>query len=310
MYKNNRIAVVVPAYNEEKLIPNVMNSIPDFVDYVIIVDDASQDSTYQVAESHKDKRKIVLKHEKNQGVGGAIITGHKKAIELDADVSVVMAGDGQMDPMYLPDLLDAIIDGSYDYTKGNRFLVKDSLKGMPKLRIMGNTALTFLTKLASGYWKIFDPQNGYTAIRTSALKQLDLDSISKRYEFENDMLVNLNIHNLRVKDVSIPSSYGDEKSKIKLYSFIPRTSLFLIKGFFRRIVQKYILRDFHPTALLLLSGLGLSLVGMLFGFYVVYLSIGPSTPSTGTVMLSILPLIVGFQLLLSAFILDIINEPG
>lgn len=308
MYKGNKIAVVVPAHNEERLIGQVIDTMPSYVDRIIIVDDVSTDDTYKVAKSHTDSRTIIIKHEKNQGVGGAIITGHKKAIEL-TDISVVMAGDGQMDPQYLPNLLDVIIDEDYDYAKGNRFLAKDSLKGMPKLRILGNTILTFLTKLTSGYWSIFDPQDGYTAIKTNVLKQLDLDDISKRYEFENDMLVHLNINNFRVKDVSIPASYGSEKSKIKLYSFIPRITFFLARRFCKRVMEKYVLRDFHPIALLLISGLMLFVWGILFGFYVLFTSLGPPSASTGTVMLSVLPFLIGSQLLIAAFVLDIMETP-
>jgi glycosyltransferase involved in cell wall biosynthesis len=309
MYETYKTAVVIPAYNEEKLIRHVIDSIPLFVDYIIIVDDASRDCTYNAAKSKGDDRTIILRHDKNLGVGGAIITGHKKAIEIGVDISIVMAGDAQMDPKYLPVLLDAIINGGYDYAKGNRFLGRNSLKGMPPFRVFGNTILTFLTKLASGYWNIFDPQNGYTAIKTSVLKQLDLDGLSKRYEFENDMLVNLNIGGFRVKDISIPALYGDEKSKILLHTFIPRTTLFLVGAFVRRIREKYMLRDFHPIALLLISGLFLFSFGFVFGLYIVYLRFGTTVISTGTIMISILPLLIGFQLLLAAFILDVIETP-
>ena len=309
MYRKNKIAVVVPAYNEERFICKVLDTIPAYVDRIIVVDDKSTDNTYKVAESHADNRTLLIKHHQNKGVGGAIITGHKKAIELDADISVVIAGDGQMDPQYLSKLLDAIIHEGYDYAKGNRFLDRGSREGMPNLRIMGNILLTFLTKLSSGYWNIFDPQNGYTAIRVSVLEKLDLGDISKGYEFENDMLVHLNIGNFRVKDVSIPARYGTEKSDIKVHIFIPRTSIILTKRFFRRIKEKYILRNFHPIGLLLASGLILFLWGILFGFYVWYVSLGLPEASTGTVMLSVLPLLLGFQLLLGAFILDIIETP-
>jgi len=309
MYKDNRIAVIIPAYNEEKLIGDVVGSIPEYVDYIIVVDDASKDNTYKSAKSNPNKKVVAIQHKKNQGVGGAIVTGHTKAIELDANLVAVMAGDGQMDPKYLPRLLDAIIDEGYDYAKGNRFLGRDSLRGMPMFRVLGNTILTFLNKLASGYWNIFDPQNGYTAIKTSVLQQLDLDRISKRYEFENDMLVQLNIRNFRVKDVSISALYGEEKSKIKLHTFIPRTSLFLLKSFIRRITEKYVLRDFHPIALLLVSGGLLFMWGIAFGGYNWYIHFGGAATPTGTIMLAVLPLLIGFQLLLAAFVLDIIETP-
>jgi glycosyltransferase involved in cell wall biosynthesis len=245
----------------------------------------------------------------NQGVGGAILTGHKKALELGGDISVVMAGDAQMDPHYLPSLLDPIIEEGYDFTKGNRFLFKDSLKGMPEIRIFGNVVLTFLTKFSSGYWNIFDPQNGYTAINRDSLELLDLDGISKGFPFENDLLINLNIFNRRVKDVSIPARYGDEQSYIKLHRVIPAMLWTLFKGYLHRVNQKYVLRGFSPIALFLLFGTILFLWGLIFGIVVAIMTIGPPMASTGTVMLSILPLLVGFQLLLAAVVLDIVETP-
>ena len=180
---------------------------------------------------------------------------------------------------------------------------------MPKIRVLGNAILTFLTKVASGYWNIFNPQKGYIAIKSSVLKNLELGKISKRYEFENDMLVNLNMRNHRVEDVPIPAIYGNEKSGIRLYSFIPRTSLILMQRFLRRINEKYVIRNFHPIALLLYSGLFTYLIGFLFGLYIIYLRLQTSIISTGTLMLSVIPLLIGFQLLLAAFILDIIETP-
>ncbi|OYT54781.1 MAG: ribonuclease BN [Candidatus Altiarchaeales archaeon ex4484_2] len=309
MYRDNKVGVVVPAYNEEKLVGRVIKTMPSFVDWIIVVDDASTDQTSRIAESSLDNRVTVIRHNINQGVGGAILTGHKKALELGVDISAVMAGDAQMDPQYLPLLLNALIDEDYDYAKGNRFLLRDSLKKMPKIRVLGNAMLTFFTKVASGYWHIFDPQNGYTAIKASVLENLEVDKISRRYEFENDMLVNLNMRNHRVKDVAIPASYGNEKSGIRLRSFIPRTSLILMQRFLKRIIEKYVLRNFHPIALLLCSGMVTFLIGFLFGLYIIYLRLQTSIISTGTVMLSVLPLIIGFQLLLAAFVLDIIETP-
>jgi len=309
MYKNKRICVVVPAFNEEKHLPHVIKTIPEFVDYLVVIDDASTDNTFEIASNTIDARGFVIKHKVNQGVGGAIISGHKKALEFGADISVVMAGDGQMDPKYLPDLLDPIIDQGYHYTKGNRFLESGALTGMPRLRIFGNIVLTFLTKLSSGYWQIFDPQNGYTAIKCDILRSINLDKIAKRYEFENDMLINLNFGSYRVKDISIPALYKDEKSKIRMHSFILRTSSLLSKGFINRILMRYILRDFHPIALFFIFGSMLFFIGSIIGLYLAYSSIGPSTPTTGSVILSIVPLFAGFQLLLAGLILDIIETP-
>lgn len=310
MYKNNKICVVVPAYNEEKFLLHVIKTMPEFIDHIVVLDDASTDKTFEIASTSGDARVFVIKHEVNHGVGGAIISGHKKALEYGADISVVMAGDGQMDPQYLPDLLDPIIEDGYHYTKGNRFLKKSHYSGcMPKKRIFGNFVLTFMTKLASGYWNIFDPQNGYTAIKRECLETMSLDELQRGYQFENDMLFHLNLFDFRVKDIAIPSFYGEEISDIKLYKFIPTTIIFLIKTFFKRIFIKYMLYDFNPIALFYLSGFLLILIGIIFGIYAVYVGFGPIMPSSGSVMLSVFPFSLGFQLFLAAMVLDIIATP-
>ena len=221
-----------------------------------------------------------------------------------------MDGDGQMLPQYLSSLLDAIIDQDYDYAKGNRFLAGESLAGMPRHRLLGNVVLTFMTKLASGYWHIFDPQNGYTAIKADALRILNLDKIHKRYFFENDMLVHLNFFGFRVKDVAIPSQYGEEESGINLVQVSSTFPFLLLRRFLRRIYQKYVLRDFSPIALFLFLGLPLFLWGFVFGVYIWIKSYMTGHPAlTGTIMLSLLPLILGFQLLLQAFVLDVQETP-
>jgi len=309
MYKTKKICAVVPAFNEEEHILQVINSMPLFVDYIIVIDDSSSDNTYKMAANSNDPRVIPIKHEINQGVGGAIVTGHKKAMELGLDISVVMAGDAQMDPKYLPKLLDPLIDEGYHYSKGNRFMRKDSLKGMPKLRVIGNMFLTFLNKLSSGYWNIFDPQNGYTAIKLNVFEELDVEQLAKRYEFENSMLLHLNIGNFRVKDVPIPSLYGNEKSKIKLYKFIPKTSLFLLKGFLYRMYQKYTLRNFHPIVIFLFFGFLFFASGFLVGLVLFYLYMKNISISAGTTMLSVLPMILGLQLILTGIILDVYETP-
>jgi glycosyltransferase involved in cell wall biosynthesis len=241
--KKHRICVVVPSYNEEGHVGLVIKTMPEFVDHIVVVDDGSLDKTSEKAAENSDERVVILRHQENQGVGGAIVTGHKKAIEVGAEISVVMGGDGQMDPRYLTNLLNAITEQRYDYAKGNRFLKRGHTQGMPRIRVVGNILLSFLTKFASGYWNISDPQNGYTAIRTSILKELDLDHLARGYQFENDMLIHLNLANARVKDVQIPAAYYGQPSKIKIYKFIPETSLFLVKRFFYRIYKKHISRD-------------------------------------------------------------------
>lgn len=309
MYKGLRVCVVVPAYNEERLIARVIETMPALVDHIIIIDDHSADETSARAQEAADERTEVIRLPENQGVGGAIITGHRRALDLDADVSVVMAGDAQMDPAYLPALLDPIAEEGYGFAKANRFFSTKSYEGMPKYRIFGNVVLSFLTKLASGYWHLFDPQNGYTAVTTDALRRLDLDQIAKRYEFENDFLINLCIADVPAVDVPIPAIYAEEVSTIKLRKVIPAITFLLVRGFFRRVMLKYVLRSFSPIALLLFSGLALLLWSVLFGVWVLYQTIGPPTASTGTVLLCVAPFLVAVQLLLQALTLDIQESP-
>jgi glycosyltransferase involved in cell wall biosynthesis len=310
MYKEHVIATVVPAHNESRHIGQVIRAMPEFVDRIIVVDDASQDDTIEVARGCGDPRLIVLKIEQNQGVGGATVLGYVKAVEFNSDIIVKMDGDGQMPPEYLSSLLDAIIDQGYDYAKGNRFLASESLAFMPKRRLFGNIVLTFLTKMASGYWNLFDPQNGYTAIRAEVLRVLDLEAIHKRYFFENDMLIHLNFQGFRVKDVPIPARYGEEQSKMNLFHVSSTFPFLLLRKFFHRIYQRYVLRDFSPIALFLFLGLAFFGWGALYGIYLWAESVitGHPTP-TGTIMLSLLPLILGFQLILQAIVLDIQQTP-
>ncbi|OYT26497.1 MAG: hypothetical protein B6U97_03710 [Candidatus Altiarchaeales archaeon ex4484_96] len=206
MYKDNKIAVVVPAYNEKKLIRRVLDTIPFFVDWIIVVDDASTDDTGRVAEFSPDSRVTVIRHEVNRGVGGAIITGHKKALKLGADISVVMAGDAQMNPKFLPNLIDPLIEEAYDYTKGNRFLTNESVHEMPKTRVLGNIMLTFFTKLASGYWNIFDPQNGYTAIKANILKNLNHSQKLSPHSVVSFLWVNYFTHRVPLWDSFSPTA--------------------------------------------------------------------------------------------------------
>jgi len=310
MYKGRRVAVVIPAHNEERFIGQVIAEIPSFVDWIIVVDDASSDATYARVKEMTNPHVILLQNSTNQGVGGSMIRGYREALKLDCDIVVKVDGDGQMPLNRLPNLLDAIVDYGYDYAKGNRFLESTSLKQMPGIRLIGNIALTFLTKLASGYWHIFDPQNGFTAIKARCLKVLDLDRVHKRYFFENDMLLNLNIHNFRVKDVPMPAIYGQEKSEMGIISTFITFPGLLLRRYLYRVYQKYVLRDFSPIALFL--GLGSLLLGWGagFGIYLWFKSILTHVQtSTGTVMLAVLPLILGFQLVLEALVLDIHETP-
>lgn len=310
LYKNHTIAVVVPAYREENHIAAVIATMPDIVDHILVIDDASPDRTFEVARAAADARTEVLQHTVNQGVGGAIITGHKRALELGADVNVVMAGDGQMDVDYLPALLDPIVESGYGFAKANRLFSTSSFAGMPKHRIFGNVVLTFLTKISSGYWNLVDPQNGYTAVSREALALVPLDRVSKRYEFENDLLIWLNIANVRAVDVPIPAIYGSEVSGIKLHKVVPRLIGTLNAGFWRRFWLKYVLWSFSPIALLALLGVPLFLFGFITGVWATIVSISaPASVSTGTWLLAVAPTLVGIQFLLQAFILDIEATP-
>jgi len=310
MYRDRAVASVVPAHDEEQHISTVIKTTPDFVDHIIVVDDASTDRTAEVAEGMDDPRVILIRHETNRGVGGAILSGHRMVLELDADMAVVMAGDAQMDPAYLPDLLDPIVEGRADFTKGNRFYSVDSFQGMPRLRIFGNIVLSFLTKLASGYWHMVDPQNGYTAIARPTIERLPLDRISEGYQFENDLLIHLNVLSARLLDVPIPARYGEEVSSIRLRRLIPTLLSLLFRGFWRRIFWKYVLWSFSPVALFLFAGLLLTAWGVGFGIWVIVQTLGIPEASTGTVILSVVPFIIGIQFLIFFLVLDIRESPG
>lgn len=270
MFEEKKVAVVVPAYNEEHLIGKVIETMPPWVDKIIVVDDCSQDKTPEVVNSYaaRDKRVLLLRHEKNQGVGGAIVTGYKWARDNDMDVTVVMAGDAQMDPADLPNIVAPVAKGEADYTKGNRLFHGKAWKIIPKYRYFGNSFLSLLTKIASGYWHIADSQTGYTAISLEALRTLDLDAIYKRYGMPNDLLIRLNTYNMRVKDVPIKPVYNiGEKSGIKLRKVLFTIPWLLAKGFCRRLFFKYVIEDFHPLVFFYLMGLTLTPIGFFFGLY-------------------------------------------
>ena len=268
MYLKKTIAVVVPAYNEEKLIARTLKEIPDLVDKMIVVDDASTDNTARIVKelAENDQRIHLIQHEENQGVGGAIVTGYKKARDLDMDVTVVMAGDAQMDPNDLIRIIEPVANGSADYTKGNRLFYGDSWNMIPHYRYLGNSFLSLMTKISSGYWHIADSQSGYTAISLIALQRVNLDKIYKRYGMPNDLLIKLNQHDFRVRDVHVRPVYNvGEKSGIKLIQVIPKISWILFKGFWQRLVFKYVIKDFHP---------------LIFFFLLSFVLLGASVPLT------------------------------
>lgn len=310
VYKGKVVTAVVPAHNEAAHIADVIAGLPDTVDHIIVIDDASTDDTAAITERSDDPRVVLIRHEQNTGVGGAIISGHRRALELGSDINVVFAGDDQMDPAYLPALLDPITDDGYGFTKANRFYSSTSFQGMPTYRVVGNVLLSFANKAASGYWNLFDPQNGYTAISTDVFDRLDLDRVAQGYQFENDLLLNLNILDVKARDVPIPARYGSEVSGIKLRKVIPAIGGLLFAGFFRRVMLKYVIGSFSPIALFLFSGLVLWLWSAVFGAWTIYETIGPGVATTGTVLLAVVPFLMGFHLILTALTLDIQASPG
>jgi glycosyltransferase involved in cell wall biosynthesis len=306
VYRDTRVHVVIPAFNVADHIAAVLKGLPALVDAVTVVDDCSTDGTPEAARAVGDPRVTLVRNAENEGVGGASVRGFREALRNSAGVVVKIDGDGQMDATHLTRFLDPIVDGRCHYAKGNRFLFRHELEVMPRARLIGNFVLTFLTKLASGYWNVFDPQNGYLAIHTDVLRLIDLDRISKRYFFENDMLINLNIFDVRVLDVPIPARYGDERSSMSLGRVLCSFPFHLFRGYWHRFYQKHVLRDFSPVALFMLTGLPLLAFGTAFGAYTWLQSYWRNQlASTGTVMLSVLPFLVGFELVLQALVLEI-----
>ncbi len=308
-YKDKRIGVAVPAYNEEKLIGNTLSTIPDYVDKVYVVDDCSTDRTGEIAKGFaKDPRFVYIRHEVNKGVGAGIISGYKRAMEDEMDIVAVMAGDNQMDPDQLPSLLDPIVEGKADYTKGNRLLNSEFRKGMSKWRTLGNSILTFLTKVGSGYWHITDPQNGYTAISKKGLERVDPGTIYPWYGYCNDLLVRLNVYSLGVQDVIMPARYGEEKSKIRYGKYIPKVSWLLLKDFFWRLKMKYVIFSFHPLVLFYMLGILLTPIGLFGGLYSLYFKFVLNGSIFIRGALSMLLFIIGLQFLLFAMLFDMQNS--
>ncbi|KUG20129.1 hypothetical protein ASZ90_010138 [hydrocarbon metagenome] len=267
MFKNRTIAVIVPAYNEELLIGETLDTIPAFVDRIYVVNDCSTDRTQEMIEDRqqRDSRIVFICHKENGGVGAAIVTGYKRSLDDGIEIAAVMAGDNQMDPAHLSKLLDPIVDGAAEFTKGNR-LKYGYWKGMSRWRLFGNLLLNFLNKIASGYWGINDPQNGYTGVSAAALSKLDLDALYPRFAFENDMMIKSNVAGIPMMNVDIPARYGRETSHIRYGSFILETSYFLLKSFFWRVVVKF-LRYQHPIYLAYVLGMSLMILGGITTFF-------------------------------------------
>ncbi|MDQ2692083.1 MAG: glycosyltransferase family 2 protein, partial [Chloroflexota bacterium] len=290
----------------------VLQNVPTYIKHIIVVDDASPDATAdRVAATAKENARVLLiRHPSNQGVGGAMITGYRKALELGAQIVVKVDGDGQMDMAYLPSLLTPLIEGRADYAKGNRFRDFQSLQRMPLVRRIGNLGLGFLAKAATGYWTLFDPTNGFTAIRSDVLAQLPLDRIDRSYYFETSMLANLYLAGAVVKDVPMPARYRSEVSSLSIRRVLFEFPLKLLTTLIRRLVLKNFIYDFSMGSIYLLVGFPLLLFGLIFGVtrWIQYASIGVPAP-TGTVMLPTLSVLLGIQFLLSAIEIDLRSVP-
>ena len=306
-----RVCVIIPCFRVKAHIIDVIRHIPTSVSKIYVVDDCCPESSGKyVQENVEDLRVEVLFNDVNLGVGGALKTGYKKGLAEGFDIFIKIDGDGQMDPKLVPFFIDPILNKRADYTKGSRFHSLNSLEGMPTIRKLGNSILSLVNKFSSGYWDVMDPTNGFTAIHKTALGQLPLDKISNRYFFESDMLFRLGTIRAVVKDIPMDAVYADESSNLKvgkvIFEFVP----LYIKAFFKRTMYCYFLRDFNVATLEMSIGFALFSFGITFGTWHWLTSAANNQfASTGTVMIASIPLILGFQLLLSALHFDIANIP-
>jgi dolichol-phosphate mannosyltransferase len=304
------VAVVIPAYRASRHIQQVLAEIPSWIAQIVVVDDCSPDDTSEIVRNMPDPRIHLLKHEQNQGVGGAVMSGYERAYANGAEIIVKMDSDGQMDPKWLPALIEPLQRGEADYVKGNRFIHMRELTQMPLLRRVGNLGLSFLTKAASGQWHIFDPTNGYTALHAAIVPLLRREHIHRRYFFESSMLLELGWQRAVVRDVYIPARYGTEESSLSIANTLRTFPGLLLRGLVRRIIFQYFLRDFTTVTLFLLMGNLAFWFGVGWGVYHWYLSWQHGVvASTGTVMIAVLPITLGIQLLLQALAADIQGVP-
>jgi glycosyltransferase involved in cell wall biosynthesis len=305
MLEGKRVAVVVPAFDEERLVGETIRGVPAFVDRIFVVDDASRDRTAAVTVDLADPRVQLLRHGRNEGVGAAIATGYRRALEEDIDVTCVMAADNQMDPAELEALVAPVARGEIEYAKANRLVSGEAWTVIPRTRYLGNAVLSLLTKIASGYWHVADSQAGYTALSLSALHRLDLDRLYPRYGFPNDLLVHLNVQNARVRDVPSRPIYDvGEASGIRLRSVVPRISWLLFKGFWWRMGQKYVIRDFHPLVFFYAFGALMLGVGFLLGLLELILRLAGNAITPASIVLVAVLLIAGLQMTLFAMWFD------
>lgn len=311
MYREKKVAYVIPARNEEKLILDTLKAIPAFVDTVYVVDDASTDKTAETVLGYSDKRVKLLRHEVNQGPGAAIITGYKKARDENFDIAVVCGGDNQMPLDQTTNLIDPILDGKADYTKGNRFMEGgEKLKDMPVTRVIGNTIISLLTKIASGYYKIFDVVDGFTAINKKALHAVDWDRAWKKYGYPMDFLVRMNVYKFKVLDIPRRTIYlpGVRQSQIKGLNYALRVSPMLLKNYFYRLYKRYMIGDFHPLIFMYFAGIFLLSMGLLVGLYIVTAKLHGSNPTGATAILSALCIISGGQFFMFGMLFDMMES--
>lgn len=312
MHQNKSISVVIPCYKVKKHILAVLTEIPTFVDAIYVVDDCCPEQSGKYVEQNStDTRVKVLYHSENKGVGGAVVTGYKEVLSEGIDIAVKIDGDGQMDPSLIEDLIKQIINGNADYTKGNRFYYPRTLSKMPFLRLMGNSGLSIINKFVNGYWHVMDPTNGFTAIHKNTLQLLDIDKLEQRYFFESDILFRLAICRAVVEDFPMHSKYEDEESNLSirkvLFEFPPK----YLKRFLKRILYTYFLRDFNAGTFYLVFGKLTILAGLFYGginWYLYNLQ-NVATP-TGTIMISVVLLIMGMQSVLAFLNFDVANKPS
>lgn len=309
MYSGKSISLVIPAHNEERLIGPTLDGVPETIDRVYVVDDASQDSTCEVVQRHADRdpRVVLLRHEVNKGVGAAIITGYLQSSADDFDIAVVVGGDNQMPLEVVDDLIDPIAKGEVDYAKGNRFLMPQvGLDGMPWTRFLGNALISISTKMASGFYKIYDVVDGYTAISKRAIDMIDWGKAWKGYGYPMDFLVRLNAYGLRVKDVPRRAIYleGERQSQIKGVDYALRVTPMLVRGFFWRLLSKYLVRDFHPLFFFYLFGLTLLPVGVIYGGFLIFQQFTGEGVTGPRSVVCALMIIMGIQFLLFAMLYD------
>lgn len=312
MYRKLETAVVIPCYNEEKMITQTIKKIPGYIDHIIAVNDASTDNTIGVLNKLKKQysKLIIVDNKVNQGVGGALIAGYDYAIKNTKATAIgIVAGDDQFDSSYLKAMLDDFIDQSADYVKASRFFHREAFKTMPKYRQFGNIFISLLTKFSTGYYSITDITNGCGWLRREIIEKIDFSIVEKRYDYETSMLTALSIANAKVIDHAVPAHYGDEKSTIKLIPTAWRNLKAVWKGFWRRIYYKYVLYGFHPVALFLFTGMFFLIISLLLAIFLLYVKLfAHQSPTAGSVMLAVLPFILGIQLTLTALTIDVSNE--